>query len=350
MKKAKTRQPYSAATTVQADASRPAQSTAFTFGEAMPVMSRAEILDYAELVTINGWYEPPVSWAGLSKVFRSGTHHASAIYFKRNVLASTFIPHRLMSRDSFRRWALDFMIFGNGYQVAVKNRLGGVLRYDPAPAKYVRRCADLMNYVQTNGWSTVHEFETGTVQHLLEPDVNQEIYGLPEYLGSLHAAMLNESSTLFRRRYYENGSHAGFILYLTDDKAGQGDIDALREALKSAKGPGNFRNLFYYAPGGNKDGMQLIPVSEVAAKDEFFNIKNITRDDLLAAHRVPPQLLGIVPSNTGGFGAADTAARVFGRNEIEPLQAQFMSFNEWAGEEVVRFNPYVVDGADAKKT
>lgn len=140
--------------------------------------------------------------------------------------------------------------------------------------------------------------------------------------------MLNESSTLFRRRYYENGSHAGFILYLTDDKAGQGDIDALREALKSAKGPGNFRNLFYYAPGGNKDGMQLIPVSEVAAKDEFFNIKNITRDDLLAAYRVPPQLLGIVPSNTGGFGAADTAARVFGRNEIEPLQAQFVAFND----------------------
>jgi capsid portal protein len=70
----------------------------------------------------------------------------------------------------------------------------------------------------------------------------------------------------FRRRYYENGSHAGFILYLTDDKAGQGDIDALRDALKSAKGPGNFRNLFYDAPGGSKDGMQLIPVSEVAGE------------------------------------------------------------------------------------
>jgi PBSX family phage portal protein len=328
-----------------ASAPRPisARPTAFTFGEPLPVMSRAEILDYAELVTVNGWYEPPVSWAGLSKIFRSGTHHASAIYFKRNVLASTFVPHPLMSRDAFRRWALDFLIFGNGYMAPVKNRLGGVLRYESIPAKYLRRRVDLQSYVQTNGWQAVHEFEAGAVHHLIEPDVNQEVYGVPEYLGSLHAAMLNESSTLFRRRYYENGSHAGFILYLTDDKAGQGDIDALREALKSAKGPGNFRNLFYYAPGGNKDGMQLIPVSEVAAKDEFFNIKNITRDDLLAAHRVPPQLLGIVPSNTGGFGAADTAARVFGRNEIEPLQAQFLAFNERAGDEIVRFTTYTVE-------
>lgn len=324
-------------------ATTPARSEAFTFGDAVPVMNRAEILDYCELLSINGWYEPPVSWSGLAKSFRAGTHHASALYFKRNVLASTFIPHPLMSADSFRRWSLDFLVFGNGYQERQRNRLGGTLKFEPPPGKYVRRKADLQTYVQTNGWQIVHEFDAGVVHHLLEPDVNQEVYGLPEYLGALHAAWLNESSTLFRRRYYENGSHAGFILYSTDSQIDQNDIDTLREALRNAKGPGNFRNLFLHAPGGKKDGIQLIPVSEVAAKDEFFNIKNITRDDLLAAHRVPPQLLGIVPSNTGGFGAADTAARVFGRNEIEPLQAQFVAFNEWAGDEIVRFVPYTID-------
>jgi capsid portal protein len=74
---------------------------------------------------------------------------------------------------------------------------------------------------------------------------------------------------------------------MTDAGQSQKDVDALREALKSSKGPGNFRNLFMHAPNGKKDGMQIIPVSEVAAKDEFFNIKNVTRDDLLAAHRMP---------------------------------------------------------------
>ncbi|MED5681956.1 capsid portal protein, partial [Enterobacter hormaechei] len=84
--------------------------------------------------------------------------------------------------------------------------------------------------------------------NLMEPDINQEVYGLPEYLGALHAAWLNESATLFRRRYYENDSHAGFILYMTDAAQKQEDVDALREALKISKGPGNFRNLFMYAP------------------------------------------------------------------------------------------------------
>ncbi|RAR53881.1 PBSX family phage portal protein [Paraburkholderia unamae] len=321
---------------------------AFTFGDPMPVLSRADILDYCEVLSNGEWYEPPVSFTGLAKSFRAGTHHASAIYFKRNVLASTFVPHPKFSREAFRRYALDFLTFGNSIVERKTNRLGQVMEYAPAPAKYVRRKVDMVNYVQTNGFQTKYEFPGGSVFHMLEPDINQEVYGLPEYLGALHAAWLNESSTLFRRRYYENGSHAGFILYMTDAQSNQDDVDSLRGALKKAKGPGNFRNLFVYAPGGKKDGLQVIPVSEVAAKDEFYNIKNVTRDDLLAAHRVPPQLLGIVPSNTGGFGAADTATRVFARNEIEPLQVQFLAINDWAGEEIVRFDEYTLPAVETQ--
>jgi len=84
-----------------------------------------------------------------------------------------------------------------------------------------------------------------------------------------------------------------------------------------------------YAPNGKKDGVPAIPFSEVTAKDEFLNINNITCDDILAAHRVPPQLLGIVPSNSGGFGAIALGCHV----------------NEWIGEEVVKFDPYQVDCA-----
>ncbi|PJO72599.1 phage portal protein, partial [Burkholderia thailandensis] len=160
--------------------------------------------------------------------------------------------------------ALAFVTFGNGYLERRRNQLGRTLRLEPALAKYVRRKADFSGFVYVNGWQDRHEFEPGSVFQLVRPDINQEVYGLPEYLSSLHSAWLNESSTLFRRKYYENGSHAGFILYMTDAAQKQDDVDNMREALKNAKGPGNFRNVFMYAPGGKKDGIQLIPVSEVA--------------------------------------------------------------------------------------
>ena len=165
---------------------------------------------------------------------------------------------------------------------------------------------------------------------------------MPEYISAIPSTLLNESATLFRRKYYLNGSHAGFIMYMSDSAQNQSDVDNIRKALRESKGPGNFRNLFMYSPNGKKDGIQIIPLSEVAAKDEFLNIKNVSRDDMLAAHRVSPQMMGIIPNNVGGFGDVEKAARVFVRNELQPLQRRMLELNDWLGEEVIAFEDYAL--------
>jgi capsid portal protein len=82
-------------------------------------------------------------------------------------------------------------------------------------------------------------------------------------------------------------------------------------------------------------------LSEVAAKDKFASMKNVTRDDILAAHRVPPQLLGIVPVNASGFGSIQDAAEVFHNNEIQPIMAALGGLNDLTGEKVVAFQDYL---------
>lgn len=243
------------------------------------------------------------------------------------------------SRAAFEQFALDWLWSGNAYLERRQSRLGTPVSLQPVLAKYMRR-GEENRFFQVRGWRDEHEFTPGTICHLREADINQEIYGMPEWLAAMQSALLNESATLFRRKYYNNGSHAGFIFYMTDPAQKEEDIDNVRTALRQSKGPGNFRNLFVYAPGGKKDGIQLIPVSEVAAKDEFNSIKGITRDDMLAGLRIPPQLMGIVPQNAGGFGSIRDAALVYAANELEPLQARLAQVNEWLGEEVIRFRPY----------
>lgn len=132
-------------------------------------------------------------------------------------------------------------------------------------------------------------------------------------------------------------------MYMTDAAQNQEDVNNLRNAMKSAKGPGNFRNLFMYSPNGKKDGLQIIPLSEVAAKDEFLNIKNVSRDDMMAAHRVPPQMMGIIPQNTGGFGDIEKASKVFVRNELTPLQERIKEINEWVEDDIIKFNTYSLE-------
>jgi len=317
---------------------------AFTFGDPVPVLDRRELLDYVECVRMDKWYEPPISFDGLARTFRATVHHSSPLYVKRNILTSTFKPHRLLSQQAFSRFVQDYLVFGNAYLELRTNRLGGPMELKPSLAKYTRRGVDLDTYwfVQYGLGVDPYQFDTDSVFHLLEPDINQEIYGLPEYLSALNSAWLNESATLFRRKYYQNGSHAGFIMYMSDAAASQTDVDNIRNAMKGARGPGNFRNLFMYSPNGKKDGIQIIPLSEVAAKDEFWNIKNVTRDDQLHAHRVPPQLMCIVPENAGGFGNVKEASEVFVRNELIPLQRRMQEINDWIGEEVIIFESYLL--------
>ncbi|MBJ3918980.1 capsid portal protein, partial [Salmonella enterica subsp. enterica serovar Typhimurium] len=101
--------------TVTAEETKKPVAEAFSFGDPIPVLDRRELLDYVECVQMDRWYEPPVSFDGLARTLRAAVHHSSPIYVKRNVLASTYIPHPLLSRQDFSRFALDYLVFGNAF-------------------------------------------------------------------------------------------------------------------------------------------------------------------------------------------------------------------------------------------
>lgn len=254
---------------------------------------------------------------------------------KVNLVAASLEPTPLLSRATFKKAVQDYLVFGNAYLEPRRNVFGDPVRLEHAMARYTRRGLETGQYWWVPGIRDANELAPGVV-HILMPDVNQELYGVPEYLSALQSALLNEAATLFRRRYYLNGSHAGYILYAT------GEIDAndtakLKRALAASKGPGNFRNLFVHAPNGKEGSLKILPIAEAGAKDEFLGIKNATAADVMAAHRVPPQLLGIVPSHGSNFGSPKDATAMFRELEIYPIQAAFLEVNDTLGVEAVRF-------------
>ena len=64
---------------------------------------------------------------------------------------------------------------------------------------------------------------------------------------------------------------------------------------------------------------------------------------------LPPQMMGIIPNNTGGFGDVEKASRVFVRNELMPLQKRLQELNDWLGEEVIRFEPYTLGLTESRR-
>lgn len=158
-----------------------ATTQAFSFGDPIPVLDRRELLDYVECVQMDRWYEPPVSFDGLARTYRAAVHHSSPIAVKRDILSSTYIPHRLLSQQAFTRFVQDYLVFGNAYLEKRTNRLGGVLSLEPTLAKYTRRGVHLDTYwfLQYGMTTQPYEFTPGSIFHLLEPDINQKFTGCP---------------------------------------------------------------------------------------------------------------------------------------------------------------------------
>jgi len=271
-------------------------------------------------------YTPPVSRTGLAKLLRANAHHGTIPRFKRNLLLRNFIPSAGCSAQTMGRAALDFMVFGEGYFQRKTNVLGQVLELEHLPALNMRRKVGGGFALLLPGGKQI-DFDEDQVEHVMDYDVEQNIYGVPDYLGGMHALLLNESATLFRRRYYNNGAHAGFIFYTNDPNLSEADEERMQAQIGASKGVGNFRSLFVNIPGGGDKAIQIIPVGDIATKDEFERIKNITRNDVIAAWRMNPALAGCMPENAAGFGDVEKIDRVYMNNEIRPIRQLFLQVN-----------------------
>jgi PBSX family phage portal protein len=242
-------------------------------------------------------------------------------------LLREFIASQGLSTATMSRAALDFMVFGETYLYRNRNAFGQVLELQHLPAINMRvRIGG--GFIQLLQDGREVEFDEDEVEHIFNYDVEQNIYGVPDYLGGLQALLLNEAATLFRRRYYSNGAHVGYIFYSNDPNMSQEDEDNLQSQIANAKGVGNFRSMFVNIPGGSEKAIQIIPVGDFQAKDELEKVKNITRNDVIAAWRMNPALAGIIPENSAGFGDIEKIDRVYTSNEIRPICQLFDQVND----------------------
>lgn len=310
-----------------------------TFDSPESVMS-TDILSYMEVALVDGLYEPPIALDTLAKAVRANPMHGSALYVKSNMASSSAELSPLIKRREFKRFMGDFLTFGNGYLSIVRNRLGDVVEIKHLPALYMRRKQNINEYVyKPREYSDEGrvDYRAGQVFHLGEYDVCQEIYGLPQYIGALSSIWLNEDATLFRRKYYLNGSHAGYLLYMNDPNlTGEQEKDIKEKLSKKIA----FKNLFINGKGKDGKPPTLTPIGQVEAKDEFKNIKSKTTEDVLASHRIPLDLMSIVREGFASSSDLNKVDRVFYKNELVPLLEQVCELNEFVGLEVVKIKEY----------
>jgi len=313
------------------------KSLCFAFGDPEPVLTN-RFTDYLGVfIDMSGQYfRPPVDLVGLANLINANAYHGPILHFKKNQLAKWFMPSKLLSTAEFKKAALDYTVLANVYLQRFTDRFGNVTRLARLPAIAMRPGLNNVFYKINDDGSQL-EFKPGEVIHLKEPDIKQSIYGIPEYLGGIQSVLLSEDSTLFRRKFFINGAHMGYILVTTDANLDDGTAKEIETKVKQSKGPGNFRSLYLNIPrSNNKEPVKVIPVGNIGSKDEFQAIKEVTEMEMLAMHRVYPGLAAIIPANIGGFGDLQKSMEVYHELEVTAMQQVFLELNE-----VISGNPVV---------
>lgn len=296
------------------------------FGDPEPVL-KDNLVDYlGTFVDAGGFYRPPVHLRGLSKCRRANPHHGSILYFKRNMILKWFRPNPYLPIDDMRQAALDFVVLGNAYFQLVYNRLGGLLALRRLPGLMMRRGVEPGVFFQLDPMGKLPvEYLPGEVVQLSEPDIDQDIYGVPEYLGGLQSVLLSEDATILRRKINIRG-HMGHV-FVTNANIDEKTAKAIEEKLKTPNGLG-FSNLYInIRKAESREPVKVIPIGDIATKDDYEKIKSMTMREVLGMHRMQPGIAGVIPDNLTGFGDLEKVMRVYCELEVPPLQQVFLGLN-----------------------
>lgn len=313
---------------------------AFSFGDPEPILNNGLEDSLGVFMDMGGdYYRPPVSFDGLAKLMGANPYHGSILHFKKHMVLKWYRPSRYLNRSEMQKLAFNLIVTGNGYLQVYQDAFGRITRLATLPSISMRRGEDPRQFFMLKKNGDKVPFKRDEVLHLKTHDLKQEIYGLPEYLGGIQSVLLSEESTLFRRKYYINGAHMGYILVTNDADLDDATAEKLKQQVKSSKGPGNFRSLYLnIGRSQSKEPVKVIPVGDIGTKDEYERIKNVTQTEMLAMHRMRPELSGIIPQNTGGFGDPEKSMKVYHELEITALQAQFLELNDTLGVDAVLFD------------
>lgn len=305
------------------DKNQPAKKmSVLRFGKPEPVLTTGT--DYHDI-----WYDSaadhytlPIDRLALAQLINLNGQHGGIIHARKNMITSGY-QHGGLSHDDLEAGIFDFLTFGDVAILKVRNGWGDVASLVPLPGLYMRVRKTGEFVVLQDGEPLVYSPDDIIFIKMYDPQ--QHIYGLPDYIGGIHSALLNSEAVIFRRRYYHNGAHTGGILYTRDPSMTDEMEEEIERNLADSKGIGNFSTILVNIPNGDPEGVKFIQMGDISAKDEFANIKNISAQDVLNAHRFPAGLAGIVPQNTAGLGDPEKARNTYRKDEVLPVQRRMMA-------------------------
>jgi HK97 family phage portal protein len=240
--------------------------------------------------------------------------------------------------DIFNKFWIDVEAIGNGYFEIARNSVGGMVEIYHMPGHTVRKAKTLPGYyhVRTAWYSSkmayfkaygVKDTQSGNdVIHHKNYFPGSKFYGMPDYVPALGAMLLDKNSILFNNAFFENGGMLGMILFLFGTELSPDARFELKNMMQ-----GNYtgvQNAHRMAIIDNLDKdrteVKIEKVMETMRDMYFLRGRQFNRDEIIAAHHVPPKMLHVAePGKLGESKDGYNQMKMFKIFEIDPSQRRF---------------------------
>lgn len=286
----------------------------------------------------NGLIEPFINFDNLLKYYYFNVYHQRSIKLKAALLSQVaettldkHLPSTVFPKDLLYAFILDAEIYGNAFL----ERAGGandfnlyhILGYQGRlnKNKELYQVNSNMDEIKLEGYHFKYHSPLG------------KYYGEPDYLTVLDQIYTNQKADKYNSTFFDNGARPGFAVMFENSSPNEQQISAFKQFFGSNyKGYDNAHKTILFHTGKTKEGespakIHLEKLDNIEDMS-FENLKKVNRDEIIAAHGVPPRLAGIVTAGQLG-GGTELIDQLHSFNEIviKPKKDHVQSFFENIG-------------------
>ena len=252
---------------------------------------------------------------------------------------------RAFGRDTFGRgmgrvWS-DYEALGNGFLEVIPTLRGDEpagLAHIPATQMWVR--LDQMGFVQQLGAEVAHYRDYGvpdeayaalpatdplsndnattSIVHFSQYNAWSPYYGIPSIMPAWSALCMMTLINEYNLRFFANNAVPDYVVTVEGDTA-EGTVDTIREYFRTHIQGQAHKTLILEAPsGGGKITFQALQANN--KEGAFRLMRTDCRDEILAAHGVPPQKVGVVETGKLGGNLASEQITEYKNSIVTPGQ------------------------------
>jgi len=286
-----------------------------------------QYIDEFDSSLFGGLVEPFFSFETMLLLYYANTYHRRSINIKAKLLSQAkdtnleeFLPQGVTVSSFLYAFALEFEIYGNSF---LEKTLSGKLYQLPAYEARVNLNKEIYQYtfsntIKLNGY------------HFKNYSPRSRFYGEPDYLATILQIQTTQKADRYNSSFLDNGAKPGFAVVFENSEPTREQLDSFKEFFgKNYKGYDNTNKTIILSATGDMEKPAKIRLEKLSAIEDisFQKLKEVNRDEIIAAHGIPPRLVGVVtPGQLGSSNELISQLHSFNELELKPKKKMIESF------------------------